>query len=134
MQAQLASVADQLDQWGKPAWIALMVVSFIVFWPIGLAILAFLIWSGRMSCGHRKWGNGERWGAWRNRASGFTPTGNRAFDEYRETTLRKLEEEASHFGAFLEKLRFAKDQEEFDRFMADRAKQAKDAGSAGQPA
>ncbi|MHA1569148.1 MAG: DUF2852 domain-containing protein, partial [Alphaproteobacteria bacterium] len=38
----------KLDDYGRPAWIAIMVVGFILFWPIGLAILAYLIWSGRM--------------------------------------------------------------------------------------
>ena len=39
------------------AWIALLVVSFIVFWPIGLALLIYLKWSGRMFCSrHARWG------------------------------------------------------------------------------
>ena len=46
-------MAMKLDDFGRPAWIALMVVGFIVFWPIGLAILAYIIWSGRMGCGRR---------------------------------------------------------------------------------
>ena len=33
------AITAQLDEWGRPAWIALMVLSFIVFWPLGLAIL-----------------------------------------------------------------------------------------------
>ena len=45
-------LAERLDDIGKPAWIALMIVSFIIWWPIGLAALAFLYWSGRMGCGH----------------------------------------------------------------------------------
>ena len=44
-------IAEKLDELGRPAWIALMILGFIAFWPLGLAILAFLIWSGRMSCG-----------------------------------------------------------------------------------
>ncbi len=48
-----------LDDFGRPAWIALMIVSFILFWPVGLVVLGFLIGSGRMGCwtAHR----GERW-------------------------------------------------------------------------
>ena len=51
------SMTEKLDDMGKPAWIGLMVVSFIVFWPVGLGLLAFLIWSGRMGCGRhaRHW-------------------------------------------------------------------------------
>ena len=30
-------IAAKLDELGKPAWIALMVLGFIVWWPLGLA-------------------------------------------------------------------------------------------------
>lgn len=43
-------IAAKLDEWGKGAWIAAMIVGFIVFWPVGLAILAYMIWSKRMGC------------------------------------------------------------------------------------
>jgi len=46
-------------------------------------------------------------------------SGNRAFDEYRAETLRRLEEEQKEFGAYLDRLRFAKDKAEFDQFMAE---------------
>ena len=51
---------------------------------------------------------------------GFGPptSGNRAFDEYRSETLRRLEEEQQEFKDFLVRLRHAKDKEEFDQFMA----------------
>ena len=38
-------------------------------------------------------------------AGGFSSSGNRAFDEYREETLRKLEDEQREFRDFLERLR-----------------------------
>jgi hypothetical protein len=47
-------------------------------------------------------------------------TGNRAFDEYRTETLRRLEEEQREFKEFLNRLRHAKDKAEFDQFMAER--------------
>ena len=37
-----------LDERGKGAWIAAMVLGFILFWPVGLALLAYMIWSKRM--------------------------------------------------------------------------------------
>src|SRR6056297_379978 len=37
-----------LDDKGKGAWIAAMVLGFILFWPVGLALLAYMIWSKRM--------------------------------------------------------------------------------------
>src|SRR3954468_7656951 len=39
-----------------PAWIVLLILGFIVWWPVGLAILAFTFWSRNMSC-H----GGDRW-------------------------------------------------------------------------
>jgi hypothetical protein len=123
----------KLDDIGKPAWIALMVLSFIVFWPLGLAVLVFLIWSGRMGCGWN--GDVGRWkqrmhdrferferraDRWGRGPHGFSSSGNRAFDEYREETLRKLEEEQREFRDFLERLRMAKDRSEFDQFMTER--------------
>lgn len=117
-------IAAKLDEWGMGAWVALMVLAFILWWPLGLATLAYLIWSGRMSCWRRGeascWHGGERmreaaqW--WRQPPS----SGNRAFDEYRAETLRRLEEEQREFREFLDRLRFAKDKTEFDQFMAER--------------
>jgi hypothetical protein len=52
----------------------------------------------------------------------FSPTtsGNRAFDDYRAETLKRLEEEQREFKDFLDHLRVAKDRAEFDQFMAAR--------------
>lgn len=133
----MSAVVARIDDFGRPAWIALMVLGFIVFWPIGLAILAYLLWSGRMmGCGrhgdieHWRQRAAERWERKRERwerrmqhwggHGGLRPTGNRAFDEYREEALRKLEEEATEFRNFLERLRMAKDRAEFDEFMKER--------------
>jgi len=127
-------IAAKLDEFGKPAWIALIILGFMVWWPLGLSVLAFTIGSGRMGCGYRggygHWQNKmDRMQAkmdWmRNRMSGgpwnYTPpSGNRAFDEYRTETLRRLEEEQREFREFLDRLRFAKDKAEFDQFMAER--------------
>ena len=57
-----------LDEYGKPAWITAMIVGFILWWPIGLGVLAYLIWSGRMGCGNKmQWKNylGDEARAWR---------------------------------------------------------------------
>ena len=117
------SVAAKLDTWGKPAWIGVTVLGFMAWWPIGLAMLGFVIGSGRMGCWKR--GGFHRWreGAERMRESAFgepRSSGNAAFDEYRTDTLRRLEEEEREFRDFLERLRAAKDKAEFDQFMADR--------------
>ena len=117
----MTAVAAKLDDLGKPAWIAVTIFGFMVWWPIGLATLAFIIGSGRMGCGHR-----FRHFSWGGQPGGFRGTpwspssGNRAFDEYRAETLRRLEEEQKEFRDFLDRLRMAKDKAEFDQFMADR--------------
>ncbi len=58
-------------------------------------------------------------------------SGNRAFDEYRADTLRRLEEEQREFKEFLQRLRFAKDRAEFDQFMAEQRNRPRD--DASQP-
>ena len=140
-------IVAKFDEWGQPAWIALLVLSFIVNWMLGLGLLAFLIWSGRMGCwkrsGMSRWAHGAQ-GAhgvgdtghgsdtrhpgtwWQPRSSG-----NNAFDEYRADTLRRLEEEEKEFHEFLGRLRAAKDKAEFDQFMADRRSRG---GTPQQPA
>jgi Protein of unknown function (DUF2852) len=134
--AAMQALVAQLDDIGKPAWIALTVVSFILFWPLGLLVLGFLIGSGRMACWTH--GSGNRWqrrmegmqrrmermqsaaGHWSGCGGYRASSGNRAFDEYRAETLRRLEEEQREFMAFLDRLRHAKDKAEFDQFMAER--------------
>jgi len=66
----------------------------------------------------------------RARASWGAPSssGNRAFDEYRSETLKRLEEEQREFREFLERLRFAKDRDEFDQFMAERRNRPRNEG------
>lgn len=48
-------IAARLDEWGKPAWIAAIIAGFVLFWPIGLGLLIYTIWSGRMGCRHYYW-------------------------------------------------------------------------------
>ena len=135
-------IVEKLDEYGKGAWIALAVLGFIVFWPLGLATLAFLFWSGRMGCGYagdryehrmnrlqgkmdrlrermagRECGFGGGFGGW---GRGGPSSGNRAFDEYRAETLRRLEDEQREFHDFLGRLRMARDKAEFDQFMNER--------------
>ena len=108
----LTNAEAWLDARGKGAWIAAMILGFIFFWPLGLALLFYMIWSKRMSCRSHK-----RRNAWPHR---FGSTGNSAFDAYREETLKRLEDEQSAFQGFLDRLRQAKDKAEFDQFMDER--------------
>ncbi|WP_438974227.1 DUF2852 domain-containing protein [Planktomarina temperata] len=109
-----------MDRRGKGAWIAAMILGFIFFWPLGLALLFYMIWSDRMfskshSCSRSK-------SFYRRDAS----SGNAAFDAYKADTLRRLEEEQQQFEAFMNRLRAAKDQSEFDEFMKDRSRKTED--------
>ncbi len=136
--------------WGNPGWagppfwhpagmsrpvaIAFTVLGFMFWWPVGLAMLFYMIGSGRMGCfgGRRRramnqqnWQDAGPWANWKSWACGpsdrpAASSGNRAFDEYKAETLRRMEEEQKEFGSFLERLRFAKDKSEFDQFMAER--------------
>ena len=64
-----------------------------------------------------------------NRRHGFRTSGNTAFDAYKAETLQRLMDEQEQFEAFLDRLRAAKDQREFDTFMDERAEAARaDAG------
>lgn len=117
----LARTELWLDSKGKGAWIAAMVLGFILFWPIGLALLFYMIWSKNMfnsSCRNK---SRTHWNAGENRN-----TGNAAFDAYKADTLRRLEEEQDKFEAFLERLRDAKDKAEFDQFMQELGTKAED--------
>ena len=109
----------KMDEFGKPAWIAATLLGFLVFWPAGFAILAYLAWSGRLAAMRH-----DMPGRWTNLRAGFTTrSGNQAFDDYRAETLRRLEDEQKEFVEYLERLRRARDKSEFDQFMADRGRQ-----------
>ena len=111
-----------LDERGKKAWIAATIVSFFIFWPLGLVFLAYMIWSKRMfsrsDCGHRS----EHRSRHMAFARASSSSGNSAFDSYKAEMLRRLETEQTAFETFMQRLRDAKDKSEFDAFMEDRAK------------
>ncbi len=122
--------------WIRPDWtpatIALMVLGFVVFWPLGLAMLAYILFGDRLR-DFKSEANARADGFFkscrrssRSYRSGFH-TGNVAFDDWRKAELdrieeqrRKLDEMREEFDTYLRELRRAKDQEEFDRFMRDR--------------
>lgn len=133
-----ASAASPRSRPSRGRWsalnIVLMIVGFAVFWPLGLAVLAWIIWGdeiGRMtadlkgqframkdSAPFRSMSEAAPFG------NGLRSTGNAAFDEYRGRELARLEEERrrldammAEFDDFLRELHRARDQEEFDRFM-----------------
>jgi hypothetical protein len=130
--------------YGRPFWIAATILGFILWWPVGLAMLVFgcagrkmmrrAFQGGWQGSAPGQWhntmngggGGGCGWAPWgrqardRRRWGGGAPSGNQAFDDYRAETLRRLEDEQQEFIDYLERLRRAKDKSEFDQFMAER--------------
>ena len=140
----------------------LTVLGFMWWWPLGVLMLGFLIARGRFGYWGRYAGDGpmlnwehrgDRWerkitrmqdrmermrgrmdhfrscGDWFGPAS----SGNRAFDDYRSETLKRLEDEQREFKDFLARLRFAKDRTEFDQFMAERRERPFEPNSPTEP-
>ncbi|MDE3175506.1 MAG: DUF2852 domain-containing protein [Pseudomonadota bacterium] len=128
-----------------PVELIAMVLGFMVFWPIGLAILGFKYWqrktggadlqtvatgafrNARSAMGGFQTAAPRNWGQ-QNWARGFTAsTGNAAFDEWKSAELarleaerRRLEDAHREFADWLDNVRKAKDREEFERFMSER--------------
>ena len=114
-----------------PATVALMVLGFVVFWPLGLAMLAYILFGEKFQSFKRD-ANLKADDVWNRCKSGrygahSAATGNVAFDDWRKAELERLEEERrkldemlAEFDAYSRELRLAKDQEEFDRFMRQR--------------
>jgi hypothetical protein len=119
-----------------PIELLAMILGFIVFWPIGLAILGFKIWQRKSgypgdlgAAAQEKWREARSAfsGPWASRSAPWRASGNMAFDEWRAAEIARLEEERRkldeahrEFAAFVENIRRAKDREEFERFMNER--------------
>ena len=132
----------------RPVELIAMILGFIVFWPIGLSVLLMKMWQrrenyqgdlvdfaqerasemrSRCMAKRTQWQGEAR--EWRQGFGGLgpRPTGNSAFDDWRSAELARLEEERQKlvqaerdFAEHLDRLRRARDREEFDRFMNER--------------
>jgi Protein of unknown function (DUF2852) len=129
--------------------IVAMVLGFIVFWPIGLAILGFKLWQRKSGySGDLQTVAQEKWraargamsgGQWPSRHSFYAPSsGNSAFDDWKAAEIARLEEERRklqeahrEFATFVDNIRKSKDREEFERFMNERRNRPVD-GAPGQ--
>ena len=156
------------SEWANARWrragtrwtafeIIAMVLGFIVFWPIGLAILGYKFWQRRyggpdlqtlanskwqdaraMMSANPSWNSSWGCGAARRATRFYSASGNAAFDEWRTAELARLDEERRklddaqrEFTEYVDAIRRAKDREEFERFMAER--RARPASGGGQP-
>lgn len=106
-----------LDRRWHPVELAAMIVGFVLFWPIGLAVLAWKKWTGAPARPTQAM----------VAMTGPGDTGNTAFEDYKASELARLEAERrrlfeaqEQFGAHLDRLKRARDRAEFDQFMAER--------------
>ena len=143
--------------------IILTVLGFLWWWPIGLVLLALFVGRGKFGCGRHlsyagdapMFGRDHGQDRWEHKMTrlqekmdkvrdrmdrvrggdwfGPSTSGNRAFDDYREETLKRLEEEQREFKDFLARLRFARDRAEFDQFMTARRGRPSEPNTQGQP-
>ncbi len=117
----------------RPAWtpitIAMMIIGFMIFWPLGLAMIAYILWGDRLedfksNVNNRTDRFAKGWsrdcGSMRKSAR----SGNVAFDDWRDQEIerlaqerRKLEEMRAEFENHVNELRRSKDKREFDEFM-----------------
>lgn len=124
-----------LDQYGRKAWIALMVLSFIFAGPFGLVVLFFMLGTGRFKRStFPQYASHMTRGSCNFRTRHAThhmsrATGNRAFDAYKADTIARLEQEQAEFEAFLIRLRESRDKAEFDQYLDQRAKEAEEEGN-----
>ncbi|MGI9465209.1 MAG: DUF2852 domain-containing protein, partial [Aestuariivirgaceae bacterium] len=83
----MTTAVRRTSRW-TPIGIAATVLGFAVWWPLGLAVIGYILWGGSVdeliSDGFAKAKDMTR---------PQTSSGNAAFDEYRRETLRRLEEE-----------------------------------------
>lgn len=140
----------------RPAWtpvtIAMMVLGFMVFWPLGLAMIAYIIWGERLdefksemnnatdgffrTCRGSSRRSSHKYG----RGASHSNSGNAAFDEWRDEELQRMDEERrkldamrEEFDAHMRDLRRARDKDEFDEFMQTRAKSSKNSKKSSVP-
>ena len=124
--------------------VVLMIIGFALFWPLGLAMLAWIIWGDEI--GRKTQDLKGQFQSYAGRASSFRAgpfrdTGNLAFDQYRTRELKRLDDERrkidemrAEFDTFVKELRRVKDQEEFDRFMQDFRNRTGGEGPSGEAA
>ena len=115
----MTTAARRTSRW-TPIGIAAVILGFFTWWPLGLAVIGYIMWGGSVDDLIN-----DMISKFKDMARPQPSSGNAAFDEYRRETLRRLEEEQAEFAEYVENLRHARDREEFERFMAARKKKSK---------
>jgi hypothetical protein len=116
----------------NPLTIGLMILGFVIFWPLGLAVIAYVLWGDRIGLSVKEMSDDFNAQCGKSRSKQrrqARPHDNSAFAHYRHQEIERLEEERrkldemrDEFDDFLNELRQAKDKTEFDRFMDARRK------------
>ena len=101
-----------LKEIGRPVLLAITVLGFIWFWPLGLALLALMAWSGMLGFS----AVGAPW------TGSFWSSGNSAFDKYIEEARAALDKERDAFEDFIKEKLNKKDQAEFAEFRGRKRK------------
>lgn len=114
----LQTIPPLLRGWNPLTTVA-MILGFVLYWPVGLAIIA---WNWMT---HPFGRSGRR--AAREAFRGSRDSGNTAFEDWKGAELERLEAERqklaaaqAEFSGFVDQLKRAKDREEFERFMTNR--------------
>lgn len=124
----------------RPAWtpvtIAMMIIGFMIKWPLGLAVLAYIIWGDRLEMFKDDVNRvtdkvADTFKSATSKRETYTArSGNGAFDEWREVELARLDEERkkldetmAEFDRYQSDLRRARDKDEFDEFLKSRKRQ-----------
>lgn len=127
----------------RPDWTPINVGLMILFfatglWVFGLAMIAYMLYGKEMGIDLSNWGqakstvnkafDGSKWKA-------DAPSGNAAFDDWRRAELsrldeerRRLDESRREFEEYVQELRRARDQEEFNAFRSRRDNRPPPAG------
>jgi ABC-type multidrug transport system fused ATPase/permease subunit len=94
------------------AWVVVAATVMLV-WPIALLLAGSLLWR---LFRRRSWSSNEM----RAETPREAASRNSAFEDYRQETMRRLDEESAKFREFLQRLRTSRDKKEFEAFMAAR--------------
>ena len=113
----MTSSQSRHGRW-TPLSILAVVAGFITWWPLGLSVLAYVLWAGPVD-GLADQGASKLREAFRARSAPRGSSGNAAFDAYKADTLKRLEAEQAEFADYVRRLSEARDREEFERFMSE---------------
>ena len=85
-----------------PATVALMVLGFMVFWPLGLAMLAYILFGEKFQSfkreANQKADSAFAWCRSNRYAGPVSATGNVAFDDWRKAELDRLDIDPLEWG------------------------------------